>query len=170
MIPSWLILSNIRYVSRVKWSNPGNGIAPSPTPRCSSYWKGSLLVSLDYGLYFNYFLSFGKDLVDFSQVKFSLAPRSRSFPQTLKFASGKYFVIQSDYFEASKKYENHLVQSLINTLNGLEKTSLSSILFLRGSCWMWPCVFRERHSVSPFYECREFSQRIFMHTLQLLRI
>ena len=25
------------------------GVAPSPTPRCSSYRKGSLLVALDYG-------------------------------------------------------------------------------------------------------------------------
>ena len=32
-----LTLSIIRYGSRVKWSNPGNGVAPSPTPRCSSY-------------------------------------------------------------------------------------------------------------------------------------
>ena len=32
-----LTLSNIRYVLRVKWSNPGKGIAPFPTPRCSSY-------------------------------------------------------------------------------------------------------------------------------------
>ena len=22
---------------RIKWSNPGKGVAPSPTPRCSSY-------------------------------------------------------------------------------------------------------------------------------------
>ena len=35
--------------SRVKWSNPGNGVAPSPTPWCSSYRKGSLRVTLDYG-------------------------------------------------------------------------------------------------------------------------
>ena len=49
LIPPCLILNNIRYVSRVKWSNPRKGIAPSPTPRCSSYWKGSLLVSLNYG-------------------------------------------------------------------------------------------------------------------------
>ena len=39
----------IRYGSRVKWSNPGKGVAPSPTPWCSSYWKGSLRVTLDYG-------------------------------------------------------------------------------------------------------------------------
>ena len=39
MIPPCLSLSNIRYVSRVKWSNPRKGVASSPTPRCSSYWK-----------------------------------------------------------------------------------------------------------------------------------
>ena len=44
-----LTISNIRYVSRVKLRNPGKGVAPSPTPRCSSYCKGSLLVALDYG-------------------------------------------------------------------------------------------------------------------------
>ena len=49
LIPPFLTLSNIRYISRVKWSNPGKGVAPSPTPRCSSYWKGSLLVTLNYG-------------------------------------------------------------------------------------------------------------------------
>ena len=40
-------LSNIRHISRVKWSNPGKGVAPSPTPRCCSYGKGSLWVTLD---------------------------------------------------------------------------------------------------------------------------
>ena len=48
-LPPCLKLSNIRYVSRLKLSNPGKGVRPSPTPRCSSYWKGSLLVALDYG-------------------------------------------------------------------------------------------------------------------------
>ena len=46
---SFLTLSNIRYVSRVKWSNPGKGLAPSFTHRCSTYWKRSLWVTLDYG-------------------------------------------------------------------------------------------------------------------------
>ena len=49
LIPPCLTLSNIRYVWRVKWSNLGNGVAPSSTPRCSSYWKGSLLVALGDG-------------------------------------------------------------------------------------------------------------------------
>ena len=34
-----LKLCIIRYGSRVKMSNPGNGVAVSPTPRCISYWK-----------------------------------------------------------------------------------------------------------------------------------
>ena len=36
LIVHCLTLSNIRYVSRVKWSNLGKGVAPTPTPRCSS--------------------------------------------------------------------------------------------------------------------------------------
>ena len=51
LIPPSLTLSNIRNIPREKWSNPGKGAAPTPTPRCSSYWKGSLLVALNYGLY-----------------------------------------------------------------------------------------------------------------------
>ena len=32
-----LLNSIIMYRSRVKWSNPRKGLAPSPTSRCSSY-------------------------------------------------------------------------------------------------------------------------------------
>ena len=55
---SCLTLSIIKYVSRIKWSNPGKGVAPSPTPRCSSYRKESLRVTLDYDrkLYLLYLL------------------------------------------------------------------------------------------------------------------
>ena len=54
LIPPCLTPSNIRYVSRVKWSNPWKGVSSSPTHRCSSYWKGSLRVALDHScqLYF----------------------------------------------------------------------------------------------------------------------
>ena len=48
MTPACLTLSIIRYWSRIKWRNPGKGVAPSPTTRCSSYWKGSLRVAFDY--------------------------------------------------------------------------------------------------------------------------
>ena len=44
-----LTLSIIKLGSRVKWSNPGKGVAPSPTPCCSSYRKGSLWVIFDNG-------------------------------------------------------------------------------------------------------------------------
>ena len=37
LIPPCLALSNLRYVSMVKWSNPRKGVAPSPTHRCCSY-------------------------------------------------------------------------------------------------------------------------------------
>ena len=33
----------------IKWSNPGKEVAAFPKPWCSSYWKGSFLVTLDYG-------------------------------------------------------------------------------------------------------------------------
>ena len=42
----------------VKWNNPGEGVAPTPTPRCSSYWKGSLRVTLDYSRQLNFFYSY----------------------------------------------------------------------------------------------------------------
>ena len=55
MLPC-LTLSIIRYGSRIKWSNPGNRVAPSPTLQCSSYWKGSLQVALDYSCHFTLLL------------------------------------------------------------------------------------------------------------------
>ena len=51
-----LTLSIIRYGTRVKWNNPGNEVAPFPTPQCGSYWKGSSQVTPDSGrqLYFTF--------------------------------------------------------------------------------------------------------------------
>ena len=39
-----LTLNIIRYISRVKWSNPRKEVAPFPTPLCSRYWKRILWV------------------------------------------------------------------------------------------------------------------------------
>ena len=47
-MPPCLTLSIIRYRSKVKWRNSGK-VSPTPTPRCSSFWKGSLRVALEYG-------------------------------------------------------------------------------------------------------------------------
>ena len=49
LIPPCLILSIIRYGSRVKWSNPGKGVAPFRAPWCSSYREGSFRVTIDRG-------------------------------------------------------------------------------------------------------------------------
>ena len=54
LMPPCLTLSIIWYGSRVKWSNLGKGVAPSPTPRCSSYRKGNLRVILDHGRLYKY--------------------------------------------------------------------------------------------------------------------
>ena len=45
------LLNTQHYKVRIKdkWSNPGKGVAPSFIPRCSSYQKGSLRVTLEYG-------------------------------------------------------------------------------------------------------------------------
>ena len=39
LMPPCLTLSIIRYGSRIKWSNPGKGVAPFPTPWCSKLSK-----------------------------------------------------------------------------------------------------------------------------------
>ena len=85
MLPCLALSIIIRYVSRVKLSNPEKGVAPSPTPRCSSYWKGCLRVTLDYVK--NTFISFLKYLIDhhifFSMFSFSFDPFNASFDSYL---------------------------------------------------------------------------------------
>ena len=54
------LLNTQYYKIKVKCSNPGKEVAPSPTPWCSSYQKGSLWVTLIYGrqLYNNYIYTY----------------------------------------------------------------------------------------------------------------
>ena len=47
LMPPCFTLSIIRYGSRVEWSNPEKEVSPSRKPWCSSYWKGSLQVTLN---------------------------------------------------------------------------------------------------------------------------
>ena len=57
-----LTLSIIRYLSRVKWSNLGTGVVPSPTPWCGSYRKmsfGSPLIKVAHFTLF-YYCKFSK--------------------------------------------------------------------------------------------------------------
>ena len=46
MIPPCLTLSNIRYISRVKWCNPGKGVAPSLHLGLVAIEKGAFWSSL----------------------------------------------------------------------------------------------------------------------------
>ena len=48
-----------QLISRVKSSNPRKEVASFPTLRCSSYWKGSLRVPLDYGRQLTYIRCYG---------------------------------------------------------------------------------------------------------------
>ena len=64
MVLDTSLLNTQPYVSRVKWSNQGKGVAPSPTPRCSSYWKGRLWVTFDY----DHLLFLGIPLLYFKQL------------------------------------------------------------------------------------------------------
>ena len=51
------LLNTQHYKVTIKgmWNNPGKGVASSPTPRCRSYWKESLRVTLDYSRQLHFF-------------------------------------------------------------------------------------------------------------------
>ena len=118
-----LTLSIKRYGSRVKWSNLGKRKASSPTPRCSSHWKRSFRVALDYGhqLYFYIYIYFCSHwytagpliyIYMYKNIKISLynesichVPRknwccfyskSTSFEKNLKLSKQPFFFITDD--------------------------------------------------------------------------
>ena len=51
MVLDTSLLYTPQYKIRIKgkWSNPGKGLVLSPTPQYCRYWKGNLLVTLNYG-------------------------------------------------------------------------------------------------------------------------
>ena len=57
LIPPCLTDSMIRYISRVKWNNPGKRVVPFPKSQLSSYWTKSIRVILDYGHQLHFILS-----------------------------------------------------------------------------------------------------------------
>ena len=74
LMPPCLTFSIIRYRSRVKWSNPGKGVAPSPTSWCSSYRKGNLRLTLDYShqLYLTYIYTTNQTYLAIIKIFFPL--------------------------------------------------------------------------------------------------
>ena len=89
------------YVSRIKWSNPGKGVAPSPTHQCSSFWKKSLMVTHDYGRQLILKVKSATVVERDPKAPFSIAttPRCRKdstpFPELLHFTLDSYLIMQS---------------------------------------------------------------------------
>ena len=69
------LLNTQHYKVRIKGKveQLGKGVALSPTPQCSSYWKGSFRVVLDYGhqLYF-YYIDIHTNRQELSMLKLDL--------------------------------------------------------------------------------------------------
>ena len=59
------------------------------------------------------------------------------------------------------------MQGPMNIADGIELSGLNSIFFLRDSC---SNVALHNHNFSLIDKCGVFSYKIFMHTLQLLRL
>ena len=68
LMPLCLTFTIISYGSRVKWSSPRKGVAPSPTPWCNRYQKERLRVILDYGRQLYLFLFHKSHLFSLSYV------------------------------------------------------------------------------------------------------
>ena len=88
-MPPCLTLSIIRYGSRVKWSNPGKGVAPSPTHWCSKLskrepsghpwlWSPTLLLYIYTYIYIYFFFLPRRDCFVVSQI-FRVARHVRCF-------------------------------------------------------------------------------------------
>ena len=58
MVLDAALLNTQHYKACIKGKveQSGEGVVPSPTPRCSNYWKGDLQVALDYGRQLYYLL------------------------------------------------------------------------------------------------------------------
>ena len=65
-----------------KWSNPGKGLAPFPSPQNSSYWKGNFWFTLDYSRTTYIWGAFNKFL-DFFVVVFKIGIDSWKFKMLL---------------------------------------------------------------------------------------
>ena len=72
MILKATLIKTQHYKVRIKgkaWSNPRKGVVPSSTPWCSSYQKGSLWVTLDYGRQL-YYIPLLQHLQTFGNMRF----------------------------------------------------------------------------------------------------
>ena len=98
LLPPCLILSIIRYVSRVKWRNPGKGVAPFPTPRCSSNSKGSLRATLESSRKLYFFSLLYRGISDW-RLKVDFLKNMPAFSHFLNLVQKKVMIV--DQLDAS---------------------------------------------------------------------
>ena len=91
----------------------------------------------------NRLLLFISKLTDSSQVKFCWFQTQEVFHEWFHLIFLSKFFCHSEYFLENKKDRNHLVQGLINIVDGVEQTQLNPICFLLDYCWMWLYVLRK---------------------------
>ena len=132
-----------RYVSRVKWSNPGKGVAVSPTPQCSSLWKGSLLIALEYSpqLYFYFMSPLCIFKITFTSLEIIFLTNQPIIPLTLdtigKISLSALNVSSTpNRFPCAFKFPNSF-QSPSTFSNGLHL--LLDVVYRRPRC-MWKCI------------------------------
>ena len=100
LMPPCLTLSIIRHGSWVKWSNPGNGIVPSPTPWCISYWKGSLQVTLNCSRQLYFYLNWHSGRVfangpeDQDSIPDWVLPRTQKIVLDASLLNTQYYKVQ----------------------------------------------------------------------------
>ena len=146
MLPC-LALSTVRWGSWVKWRNPGNGIAPSPTSRCSSYWKGSLRVTLVKG----------------RQLYFYLYWPITSHDRKLSTSASRYSTGSSLWAAAHTRHPTTCWHSCDWPLSSSRKVRLTQdSLYLR---WAFAYIIFE-HPYTSFQPRDCFNSSAHMHTVQ----
>ena len=150
MLPC-LTLSIIRYGSRVKWSNPGKELVPTPTPWCSSYRKWSLRVTLNYGRQI-YLLSNTNNTTGYAFKRFNLS----SSLWIKFFIVWKFLKIMLTHKKEKLKPYSHEVWGLTYSC-GLYLKSLMTINWGKKRCMCAECglAFSESSSL----ECHKHKLR-----------
>ena len=85
------------------WIDPGKGVSPSPTPRCSCFWKGSLRLSLDYSRQL-YLLTENKKL----ELIFSSSPLAWHFMTSI-ILSGIDFTNFKNFLSSASNFPKSLL-------------------------------------------------------------
>ena len=143
LMPPCLTLNVFRYGSRVKWSNSGNRVALSPTSQWSSYWKGSLRVTVDCSpqLYLFIHVRYNKTLI--LSVFFKVQCRARAFLNLQVMRKNKYYSTTLTYGMLVKGLNSKFSFSLTGcSINWKEKSWIHAFTFTQTQThiYMYMCV------------------------------